>query len=276
MKYTKPYFITLFLISSLLSYAQFGGAIKEIGIGYGHYSELGVTKLNEASISSHTGISLSENYSNSNWFNHSRVVRSYDVTGSVRIKQSKNLRNELYFGGRVAGQFQHRTLFFGSKETIEEEYVDPTKPQYLNQVSNYNAIYLAEINDYILIAPTLYHRFILNDKISFNLGLTIGTLLPLRTGFQSSSFSGKIYRVIEDENVKSENWTYKSEIDYNWTSQTFIPKFRMQTEISLEYRPFERKPYYFNAAYLIGRSMEDALTQPYLFHGFRMGILSQF
>lgn len=276
MNKLKPYFSLLFLLVSVLSYGQRSGKIMEIGMGYGHFSEIGLTNINKANISEQTGISFGESYNKTNCFTHSRIVRSYDFSGAVRINQSNNLRNEIYLGARIAGQFQHRTIFYGSMETVEEEYTDPVRPNRVRQLSSYNAVYLAEINDYLFVGPSVYNRFIINDNFSAQLNLNAGTLIPIRSGYQSSNFSGTIDRVLNDGQVESENWNYDNEIDYSWISHNYEPRFRVQSEVSLEWKPFNRKPYYFNSAYLIGRSIENVPIESYTYHGFRIGIVSQF
>mgnify|MGYP000857544656 FL=1 len=267
----------LFLLTATQLFGQMRNNRTEVGMGYGSYTTENVATNSAEYIHQIVSEPIDFGmYSNGKWYSNSRQIRNYDMQGLRRIKQSKNLRRELYLGAKVAGQFQHRTLFIGTKENLEEETVVNQKTGTVRRTYAFQADAYSELNDYLNVSPYAFYRIILNDHFSVNTSLSTGTLIPLRAGIQKSSYTGKLNRLVEGESVLSEVKQYDGELTFEWFRAEYTPRLRFESTVSAEIRPSVKKPYYISCGILIGQQINFNADDAFTYSGVHIGLQSQF
>ncbi|MFT5723443.1 MAG: type II restriction/modification system DNA methylase subunit YeeA [Bacteroidia bacterium] len=273
----KPYVFILMSLLSTMSYAQIKNLPTELGMAYGsfHHKSGQQSSPNYINNILVTDIDFS-NFTESNWYPQERDIRNYEITGAKRIHQSKNLRREFYIGAKVAGQFQRRTLFIGTIEKLEEEMIIDQKTGSIRQLYSFQTAALSELNDYLNVSPYCFNRFLINDHLSINASASAGVLVPLKTGIQETKYTGNIKREYDGENLILEQKSYDGELQFNWYSVPFKPRFRFEAAINLEFKPFDKKPYYLTVGSLIGRQLSTLNRNNFTYSGVRIGIQSQF
>ena len=254
LNYMKPQLTCLLFLISVHAFGQLRGNRSEVGMGYGSYSNLSKHQSTPHIINSRIENPIDFNaYTEGTWYNTVQQIRNYDIHALKRIKQSKNLRRSLFVGAKISGQFQHRTLFIGTIEKLEEETVIDKKTGEAKRAYSFQTDAFAEINDYINVSPKAFYRIILNDFLSVNASITSGVLIPIRTGIQKSSFTGSVSRHVEGETVLSEYKTYDGELSFDWFNTKYRPKFRFESSVSVELKPSAKKPYYVSFGLLAGQ-----------------------
>jgi hypothetical protein len=273
----KPYLLLALLFLTTNVYGQTRNLRTELGMAYGSYS----SAYNSLNVSTTLNVNLGglydfESFDESRWFNNDKQIRSYELSWSKRIRQSKNLRRELYLGVKVAGQFQHRTLFIGSKERLQEEMIIDQKTGTVRSISAFQTTALSELNDYINLSPNGFYRILFNDHFSMNSSLSTGILVPVRGGIQAASYNGQITRIYEGEELLTETRSYEGEITYDWYKSSFTPRFRVEAAVMAEFKPFSKKPYYLSVGPLLGQQLSMMKNNNFLYKGFRFQLQSQF
>lgn len=273
----KPYLFCLLSIMSLQSFGQSRNSRTELGMSFGSYQHTSDKTCSESYINGIVGSVIDFSvFTDAKWFSASRQIRNYDLHWSKRIKQSKNLRRELYFGGQVSGQFQHRTLFIGTIETLLEETVVDQKAGALKRSYAFKTAAFSELNDFLNVSPYSFYRVLINDHFSVNGSFSAGVLIPVRTGIQRSTYTGQVTRYYEMDEVKSEQRRYDGDLTIAWHSAPFKPRFRLETSLAVEVKPFDKKPYYLSVGYLVGQQITISEDDNFNYSGFRIGIQSQF
>lgn len=273
----KPILYLLLSIFCAEAYGQSKHLRTELGLAYGSYHH----KTSERCDFGYLGmvmespIDFSE-YTDKEWFSAGRVIRNYEVIGVKRYRQSRDLRRELYFGARIAGQFQHRTLFIGTKEQLQEETVIDQKTGKTRQVLSFQTTALSELNDYLNISPYATYRFLINDHFSINSSASTGIMVPIRTGIQQSWYDGQIIREKENEMITYERRSFPGALEFEWHNAVYKPKMRFEACLMLEIKPLDKKPYYFTIGSLFGRQVSFAHRDGFTYKGYRLGIQSQF
>lgn len=273
----KPYLLLLLSVFSMNAFGQTRNLRTELGIAYGSYLHANNLSCNGGYINSvmETEIDFSS-FDEVKWYSDTRHIRNYEVTGAKRLHQSKNLRREFYLGSKLAGQFQHRTLFIGTKETLEEEMLIDQKTGRVRKSYSFETTALSELNDYLNLSPYGSYRLLLNDFFSVQTALSTGILIPIRTGVQETSYQGELTREQEGEVVLSEFRKYKGELDFEWHKAVFKPRMRFEASILVEIKPIAKKPYYLTVGSLIGRQVNFGANSDFSYKGLRIGLQSQF
>lgn len=273
----KPYLFCLLSIFSVQTFGQNRNARTELGMSFGSYAHSTNNICSSEYINSIVSSPIDfTTYTNVNWYGASRQIRNYDFHWNKRIKQSKNLRREFYLGGRVAGQFQHRTLFIGSKEKLQEETVIDQKAGIVKRSYAFETYGFSELNDYVNVSPYGFLRVLINDYFSINASMSTSVLIPVRTGVQIGKYTGQVTREYEKDEVQSEYRKYDGDLTFTWHRAPFKPRFRIETSVAAELKPFDKKPYYLSFGYLIGQQITITQQDDFRYSGYRIGIQSQF
>lgn len=273
----KPYLFLLLFFLSTQVLGQSKHLRTELGMGYGSFHHKTPSNCDASYINSVMGQDLDfSEFDELKWYSAARQIRNYEVTGAKRFYQSRNLRREFYLGARIAGQFQHRTLFIGTKETLEEEMIVDHKTGKVRQAYSFQTTALSELNDYLNVSPYGSYRFLINDYFSINTAISTGVLIPVRTGLQETSYSGELTREKENYVVLSEYRKYNGTLTFDWHKAAFKPRMRFEASMVLEFKPFTKKPYYLSIGSLMGRQLNFTGKNDFSYRGYRIGIQSQF
>ncbi len=215
-------------------------------------------------------------FTKENWFDRTPRISQFKFGGAIGIKRSKNFRNELLLGLHVSGQFQHRTFFSGTTETMREETVINPKLGHTRQVLAFKTIFLSEIRDFVFVNPSLHGRIHINQRIGINLSTTLGVGLPFKNGLQMSSYEGEIIRDIQNNDVLEESRTSYGEVEFEWHKLPFSLGLQSQVSGNIEFKPFELKPLYLTVGCILGRQYQLNNGSHFNYSGGEIAIISRF
>ncbi len=265
------------MIITFACYGQFRSNVHEIEVGIGSYQQhkTSINTFNQLNKLVNPEI-VAEDFLDATWYSNKRLLRSFELAFGIRRFQSKDLRKELYLGVKVSGHFQRNTILIGKSETLLEETVIDKQEGRIRTNSSFKTTTFSEYNDFAVVGPMVKLRGLINDRFSINSSTSIGGLVPIKYGIQEAFYTGNITRMYVGENLESENREYHGLLEFDWSKRKQTIQARLESSVSIEFKPLDKKPYYFGLGFLLGTQLSQNAESSANYYGLRFSIHSQF
>lgn len=217
-----------------------------------------------------------EDYVEQTWYGHKPQVREYRLGMARRQWHSDNYFREFSVTLDVAGQFQHRTIFIGTKESLEEEVLTDPDTDTRRQRYAFETEVYSRIRDMVMVNPGIQGKLHINQRINFTLSASLGIGLPVRSGYQVSSYSGMTYRTVRDGEIIEESRKGSGLVEFEWEKEDFHVALSPRVSSRVELKAFEMKPFLAFAGTTVGRQLHVISGSDFNYIGMELGLISMF